>query len=92
MAVVCDICTKKASAKRGLYMLTFVSGDLGDLCLMLEPIKTMGGLVGSYRPYYSVICTDCLSKLNITTALNDCNRSLDRIKKRLELPNEIKEL
>lgn len=92
MAVICDICTKKPSARRGLYILTFVSGDLGDLCLMLEPLKIRGGLADSFVPHYGVICTDCLRKLNVPTALQDCNDSLEKIKKRLELPNGAKEL
>ena len=91
MAVVCDICTKKASSKRGLYMLTFVSGDIGDLCLMLEPVRA-GGLAASFLPHYGVICTDCLSKLNVPTALHDCNSSLEKMKKQLELSNDTKEL
>ena len=92
MAVICDICTKKPSNKRGLYILTFVSGDLGDLCLMLEPIKMRGGLADVFVPHYGVICTDCLRKLNVTTALQDCSDRLEALTRKRELPNVVKDL
>ena len=82
MAIVCDICSKKATAKRGFFSLAAASRISGDISLLLEPVRN-DGLSLSIRSY-SCICTDCLKKLNIEKAIADNEEFIERHAKRLE--------
>ena len=82
MAIVCDICSKKATAKRGFFALATASRICGDISLLLEPVRN-DGLSLSIRSY-SCICTDCLEKLNIEKAIADNEEFIERHAKRLE--------
>lgn len=82
MAIVCDICGKKATAKRGFFALAVASRICGDISLLLEPVRN-DGLSVSIRAY-SCICTDCLKKLNIEKAIAENEELSERLAKRIE--------
>lgn len=82
MAIVCDICSKKATAKRGFFALATASRIRGDISLLLEPVRN-DGLSVSIRAY-SCICTDCLKKLNIEKAIAENEELSERLAKRIE--------
>lgn len=82
MAIVCDICGKRATAKRGFFALAVASRICGDISLLLEPVR-IDGLSVSIRAY-SCICTDCLKKLNIEKAIAENEELSERLAKRIE--------
>ena len=82
MAIVCDICGKKATAKRGFFALAVASRICGDISLLLEPVRN-DGLSVSIRSY-SCICTDCLKKLNVEKAIAENEELSERLAKRIE--------
>ena len=82
MAIVCDICGKKATAKRSFFALATASRIYGDITLHLEPVND-NGLYLAVRSY-GCICTDCLKKLNIEKAIADNEELSERLAKRIE--------
>ena len=82
MAIVCDICGKRATAQRSFFALAVASRICEDISLLLEPVRN-DGLSVSIRSY-SCICTDCLKKLNIEKAIAENEELSERLAKRIE--------
>lgn len=77
MAIVCDICGKGATAKRGFFALAVASRYSGTISFLLVPIESDGLRLSNCS--YSCICTDCLKKLNIEKAIRDNEEFIERI-------------